>query len=96
MEVVREDEQVVEFKDKDAPKEDTPGKDALRKLSTQMEKIKQERLAREQKSLLAWTNTYLKSRGYEATTLSADFRDGVLLINLLEGCFGEKIVSSHN
>lgn len=66
-----------------------------RRISDVIRKEKELIAAREINSLLAWTNTHLISRGFEAKYLE-DFSDGVLLINLLQSCFDETFSNSYN
>ena len=47
-------------------------------------------------ALLAWANRFLRSRNLEATHVHSDFADGVLMINLLEVAFQEKVCRSYN
>lgn len=61
-----------------------------------MQTLKEERMKREITSLIAWANAFLKGRGYEAKNIATDFRDGVLLINLLEATFNQKVAVSYN
>jgi len=43
---------------------------------------------RESKALLAWSNSFLLKRKLKVNSVFSDFADGVLLINLVEVCFG--------
>ena len=52
-----------------------------------MKEAEGERRARESRALLAWANTFLKKKKLHADSLTTDFSDGVLLVNLLEIAF---------
>lgn len=52
-----------------------------------------DQFARDVRATIAWCNTFLKQRGFEAKNLSTDFRDGVRLINLLEVAFNDQVGS---
>jgi hypothetical protein len=54
------------------------------------------RKLREITAMVAWANTFLKPRGYEAKLLQQDFRDGVLMINLLEATFNKTVTKNYN
>lgn len=65
-------------------------------IEDQIREYRAAKLKREITALLAWANTFLKARGFEAKDVSTDFKDGVLLINLLEATFREKVVAMYN
>eukprot|EP00475_Leptophrys_vorax_P044367 TRINITY_DN8867_c0_g1_i1.p1 TRINITY_DN8867_c0_g1~~TRINITY_DN8867_c0_g1_i1.p1 ORF type:complete len:958 (+),score=294.37 TRINITY_DN8867_c0_g1_i1:104-2875(+) len=54
------------------------------------------RKLREITAMVAWANTFLKPKGYEAKVLQQDFRDGVLMINLLESTFNKPVAKNYN
>jgi hypothetical protein len=61
--------------------------DASKSIEETMKQAEAERRARESNALLAWANTFLKKKKLHAESLTTDFSDGVLLVNLLEIAF---------
>lgn len=64
--------------------------DHISAISGHAQPSKEDLFAREVSAIIAWSNTFLKQRDMHAESL-VDFGDGVLLINLLEVAFREKV-----
>ena len=47
-------------------------------------------------ALIAWANTFLVARQLHAENIKEDFADGVLLINLVEQAFNQRVAKSFN